>query len=410
MRSDSWRPPSSASSTVDKRWTSSRTTRRSTTGWRAPSGSPRAHASCVTSPRRRRRTSKHSPRSSTPVRARPSRTPRPRRSGGSPAAPSCRPTSRSTGGRIPVRDPLGIVHRVRGVLEARLTTLDGIPVVRPELLMLQLCATVSPGRAERLLDRAWSMRLLSGASTQRVLDEMAGSGVRGVTVLRSCSLSEVPGTSRPRAGSRGVSPRCSGAPASTRWNVRSTSAIPTGAGASTSSTATTDWWRRSTASGTTRRSAIVRATPPGRPTWSGPGSRSSASRTSRSSTGRERWSNTFAGQGHLPGAELCAPPAAASRRQPPFWVPFRRPWPAKRHPKRGGSWCGVHTAPSVNVDADELPIEEHDAGPVLAAGDIVEMDSLGSRAGLRPQRVALLVGRHDDERLETVQVRRARVG
>ncbi len=178
------------------------------------------------------------------------------------------PTSPSTGGRIPSATRSGPSTGYAAFSESALTTLDGIPVVRPELLMLQLCATVSPGRAERLLDRAWSMRLLSGASTQRVLDEMAGSGVHGVTVLRSCSLTEAPATFRPRAGSKGASPRCSGAPAPNRWNVRSTWAIPTGAGASTSSTATTDWWWRSTASGTTRRSAIVRATPPGRPSWS----------------------------------------------------------------------------------------------------------------------------------------------
>jgi len=65
------------------------------------------------------------------------------------------------------------------------TVLDGMPVVRPELLALQLCASVSAQRAERLFDRAWSMRLLSGRSTRHVLEEVAGSGVRGVTILRA---------------------------------------------------------------------------------------------------------------------------------------------------------------------------------------------------------------------------------
>ncbi len=103
----------------------------------------------------------------------------------------------------PVRDPLGTVHRVRAFSLAHRTVLDGIPVVRPELLMLQLCATTPPGRAERLLDRAWSMRLLSGASTRRVLDEVAGSGVHGVSVLRELLAARGPDYVPPASGLEG---------------------------------------------------------------------------------------------------------------------------------------------------------------------------------------------------------------
>jgi len=81
--------------------------------------------------------------------------------------------------------PLGVVHRIRALSDHHSTILRGVPVVRPELLALQLCATLHPARAERALDNMWSMRLLSGPSTRRVLDEVAASGVRGVTVLRA---------------------------------------------------------------------------------------------------------------------------------------------------------------------------------------------------------------------------------
>ncbi len=84
----------------------------------------------------------------------------------------------------PVGQPVGTVHRMRALKPHHGTVLEGIPVVRPELLVLQLAGTVSAQRAERLFDRTWSMRLLSGATTRRVLDEVAASGVRGVRVLR----------------------------------------------------------------------------------------------------------------------------------------------------------------------------------------------------------------------------------
>jgi very-short-patch-repair endonuclease len=85
----------------------------------------------------------------------------------------------------PVDRPIGIVHRMRALRPHHTTELDSIPVVRPELLMLQLAGIVHPERLGVLLDRAWSMRLLSGRSTRMVLDEVAASGVRGVTSLRA---------------------------------------------------------------------------------------------------------------------------------------------------------------------------------------------------------------------------------
>ncbi len=80
--------------------------------------------------------------------------------------------------------PLARVHRIRSLTETHGVVLRGVPVVRPELLVLQLCASVHPDRAERSLDRLGSERVLSGPSTRRRLDEVAASGVRGVRTLR----------------------------------------------------------------------------------------------------------------------------------------------------------------------------------------------------------------------------------
>ncbi len=102
-----------------------------------------------------------------------------------------------------VHRPRGVVHRMRAFNPAHRTELDGVPVVRPELLMLQLCSLVGPQRAARQLDRAWSMRLLSGPSTRRVLDEVAGSGVRGVTLLRAILDERGPGYVPPASGLEG---------------------------------------------------------------------------------------------------------------------------------------------------------------------------------------------------------------
>jgi hypothetical protein len=96
--------------------------------------------------------------------------------------------------------PLGEPHRIRALRDHHSTTLNGVPVVRPELLALQLCGSVHPARAERALDRMWSMRLLSGPSTRRVLDEVAGSGVRGVTVLRALLDERGPAYAPPASG------------------------------------------------------------------------------------------------------------------------------------------------------------------------------------------------------------------
>jgi len=77
------------------------------------------------------------------------------------------------------------IHEVRELPEDWTTELRGIPVVRPELLALQLFATSSFGRAERLVERMWSDRLLSGPSLQRLLDSFGSRGRNGTAGLRA---------------------------------------------------------------------------------------------------------------------------------------------------------------------------------------------------------------------------------
>jgi hypothetical protein len=77
------------------------------------------------------------------------------------------------------------VHRVREFSEEWVTVLNGIPIVRPELMILQLCATLHPGRAERALDNAWKNHLLTGETIDQFLDQLGRRGRNGVALMRS---------------------------------------------------------------------------------------------------------------------------------------------------------------------------------------------------------------------------------
>jgi very-short-patch-repair endonuclease len=91
------------------------------------------------------------------------------------------------------RPTLARLHDLRSIPDRWTTTLSGVPVVRPQLLVYQLCGSGHPDRAERALDNAWSLRLVDWSSMQSVLDELAASGRNGTTLLRS--LLEVRGPS-----------------------------------------------------------------------------------------------------------------------------------------------------------------------------------------------------------------------
>lgn len=87
-------------------------------------------------------------------------------------------------GNNPVWTRHAKVHRHRSLASVPAAILDGLPVVRPEVLALQICATSHPDHAERMFDRLWSERLLSGASTRQVLGTLSTRGLNGVSALR----------------------------------------------------------------------------------------------------------------------------------------------------------------------------------------------------------------------------------
>ncbi len=79
---------------------------------------------------------------------------------------------------------LASVRRLEHLPDRWVTNLDGIPIVRPELLAMQLFDVCSPTRAATLTDRLWSYRLLSGRSIKALLDEFGRRGRNGTAGLR----------------------------------------------------------------------------------------------------------------------------------------------------------------------------------------------------------------------------------
>ncbi len=82
------------------------------------------------------------------------------------------------------RTTWGLLHEVKGVLPHHVTVLDRVPIVRPERLTLELCASEHPQRAGRALDDMWRRRLLSGPSLRRYVAEASVQGRPGLKVLR----------------------------------------------------------------------------------------------------------------------------------------------------------------------------------------------------------------------------------
>ena len=76
------------------------------------------------------------------------------------------------------------LHTVRHLPPEWTTALDEVPIVRPELLAMQLFAQHRYERAERYVDHLWSMRLLSGSSIDRLLTAHGQRGRNGIGGLR----------------------------------------------------------------------------------------------------------------------------------------------------------------------------------------------------------------------------------
>jgi hypothetical protein len=74
------------------------------------------------------------------------------------------------------RSRLSTLHRVRDLPPLWVTIHESIPIVRPELCVLQLCASEHPTKAERALDNFWSLRLLSGPSLIAFIAQLGKEG------------------------------------------------------------------------------------------------------------------------------------------------------------------------------------------------------------------------------------------
>lgn len=81
-----------------------------------------------------------------------------------------------------------------------MTRLDNVPVCRPELIALHLFAVCREDRAERLVDSLWSMRLLSGPSLERFIDEHGACGRNGTVGVRTYLAARGPGYVPPASG------------------------------------------------------------------------------------------------------------------------------------------------------------------------------------------------------------------
>ena len=80
---------------------------------------------------------------------------------------------------------VGSTHDLVLIPPRWVTTLNGIAVVRPELVAYQLCGLVRPERAERAFDALWSMRLLSIRSSKACLHDLEERGRNGTVLYRS---------------------------------------------------------------------------------------------------------------------------------------------------------------------------------------------------------------------------------
>jgi very-short-patch-repair endonuclease len=102
--------------------------------------------------------------------------------------------------------PATFAHRLHQVLDLssdQITVLDGVPIVRPERMAFELCASMHPMRAARAIDTGWSKGLFSGPSLRRLHDELGGQGRNGTCVMRQILDDRPPGYVPPASGLEG---------------------------------------------------------------------------------------------------------------------------------------------------------------------------------------------------------------
>ncbi|MDX1448068.1 MAG: DUF559 domain-containing protein [Acidimicrobiia bacterium] len=76
------------------------------------------------------------------------------------------------------------VHQFTGLPPHHRTVLDDVPVTSPALTMLHLAQLVSTQRLAVAVDRAWSLRLLTGRDLLELDEELAIQGRNGIRKLR----------------------------------------------------------------------------------------------------------------------------------------------------------------------------------------------------------------------------------
>ncbi len=77
------------------------------------------------------------------------------------------------------------IHEARHLAADQITQLDGIPVTRPERIPFDLLNIgVREARVERIVDRFWTQRLVSGRSLARVKASLPLRGFRGTAAMR----------------------------------------------------------------------------------------------------------------------------------------------------------------------------------------------------------------------------------
>lgn len=92
------------------------------------------------------------------------------------------------------------VHQFTGLPRHHRRILDGVAVTSPALTMLHLAQVVSLQRLAIAVDRAWSLRLISGKDLVKIDNELAIQGRNGIRNLRAVSAERGPGWVPPESG------------------------------------------------------------------------------------------------------------------------------------------------------------------------------------------------------------------
>lgn len=84
------------------------------------------------------------------------------------------------------RSDLAVLHQPRRLFDRHIVEVNGLPVTTPARTIFDLAnlAGANAAQIERLLDRAWSRRLLDHHAVQATLDDLAVRGRAGITLMR----------------------------------------------------------------------------------------------------------------------------------------------------------------------------------------------------------------------------------